>query len=111
MVQENKDETVQEESQRQGDRPRKPHRWHPLRKKYSQHLGSVVIIRNPHHPKSGWLEKMAKNEGSFAWRAPVIQINVPATIPMHYPGHTQLGVPFSQLQKRRSFMHDWMKWC
>ena len=32
------------------------------------------------------------------------------SIPMLCPGQPELGVPFSQLQKHRSFMHDWKKW-
>ena len=55
-------------------------------------------------------------EGTFARRArgppgaPRIQINVPPSIPMLYPCRTALGVPFSQLQKHKSFVHDWKKW-
>ena len=42
---------------------------------------------------------------------PGIQISVPAIyIPMLCPSHTELGVPFSQLQKHKSLMHDWKKW-
>ena len=29
---------------------------------------------------------------------------------MLYTRHTKLGVPFSRLQKHKSFMHDWNKW-
>ena len=32
------------------------------------------------------------------------------SIPMLYHHHTNVGVPFSQLQKHMSFMHDWKKW-
>ena len=32
------------------------------------------------------------------------------SIPMLYLRHTELGVPLSQLQKHKSFMHDWKKW-
>ena len=32
------------------------------------------------------------------------------SIRMLYPHHSKLGVPFSQLQKHKSFMHDWKKW-
>ena len=32
------------------------------------------------------------------------------SIPILYPCHTELGVPFSQMQKHNSFMHDWKKW-
>ena len=31
-------------------------------------------------------------------------------IPMLYLLHTELEMPFSQLQKHKSFMHDWKKW-
>ena len=32
------------------------------------------------------------------------------SIPMLYPCHTELGVPFAQLQKHKSFVYDWKKW-
>ena len=52
-------------------------------------------------------------EGTLARHVPGvpgIQSNIPAPIPMLYPCHTEHGVPFSQLQKHTSFMHDWKKW-
>ena len=49
-------------------------------------------------------------EGTLARRALGIQINVPAAIPMLYPRHTELGVPFSQSQTHKSSIHDWKKW-
>ena len=32
------------------------------------------------------------------------------SIPTLYPRHTELGAPFSQLQKHKSTMHGWKKW-
>ena len=32
------------------------------------------------------------------------------SIPMLYPRHTELGVPFPQLQENKAFMYDWKKW-
>ena len=32
------------------------------------------------------------------------------SIPMLYPCHTELGVPFSQLERDNSFMHDGKTW-
>ena len=44
--------------------------------------------------------------GNVCLGAPGIQINVLAIYPTALPRHTELGVPFSHLQKHNSFMHD-----
>ena len=47
--------------------------------------------------------------GTFVRRMPGIQINVLAIYPNALPPSTELGLHFTQLQKHKSFMHDWKK--
>ena len=49
-------------------------------------------------------------EGTCARRVPACKSMLWPSIPMLYPCHAELGVPFSQLQKHNSFVHDWKKW-
>ena len=53
-------------------------------------------------------------EGTFARRAPgacpASKSMFRPSIPRLSPCHTELGVPSSQSQKHKSFMHDWKKW-
>ena len=64
------------------------------------HVNSCV---HPHH-------RVEVPEGTAAGRAPASTSMFRPSIPLLYPCHTDLGVPFSQLQKHKSFIHDWKKW-
>ena len=59
-----------------------------------------------------WSTGVGNTKGTFARHAPSVRpySMFRPSIPILYPRHTELGVPFSQLQKHKSFMHDWKKW-
>ena len=62
----------------------------------------------------GDLPNTQKSEGlereRLATACPASSSMFRPAIQMLYLHHTELGVPFSQVQKHKSFMHDWKKW-
>ena len=47
--------------------------------------------------------------GPARWARPASESMFQPSIPMLYPHHTELGVPFSQLQQHKPLTQDWKK--